>query len=86
MSTVTFHHIFPTRSRLVNSFNFEESVLKSKKSDYVNFARNILYEAGGHPNNDGEAMIHLIKAFYGHTKIAYSHTNEHKLVNIENGN
>ena len=71
---------------IANTFDFNEIILRSKKGDYVNFARNILYEASGDPNNDAEAMIYLIKAFYGHTNIAYSHTNEHKLVNITDGN
>ena len=71
---------------IANSFDFNNEEIKEKKKEYVEFARDILYEAGGKPNNDAVAMMYLIKALYGHTNIAYSHVNEHKLVNIEDGN
>ena len=71
---------------IADSFDLNHELIKIRKSEYIDFARDVLYEAGGKPNNDARAMIYLIKAFYGHTNIAYSHTNEHKQINIENGN
>lgn len=67
-------------------FDFNLDLIKENKSEYIKFARDVLYEAGGNPNNNGEAMIYLIKALYGYTNIAYSHQNEHKEKNIIDGN
>lgn len=71
---------------IADSFDLNHELIKPKRHDYIEFARNILYEAGGKPNNDARAMIYLIKALYAHTNLAYSHTNEHKLINIQDGN
>lgn len=67
-------------------FEFDNEAIKEKKKEYIKFARDILYEAGNKPNNDSEALIYLIRAFYGQTSIAYSHVGEHKANNIKSGN
>ena len=67
-------------------FDFSNEIISEKEKDYVKFARDMLYEAGDKPNNDPEALIYLIRAFYGNTSIAYSHFGEHKINNIKSGN
>ena len=67
-------------------FDFNKEEVKSKSTEYIKLARDILYVAGSKPFNDSEALILLVRALYGQTNIAYSQTGEHKIVNIEDGN
>jgi len=71
---------------VASKFDFTREEIHNKKQEYVKFARDMLYMAGGHPNNNADAMIYLIKALYGQTYIAYNHTTDHKVKNIEDGN
>lgn len=71
---------------IANDFDFNNELIKPRKSDYINFARDILYEASSKPNFNPDAMIYLIRALYGQTNIAYNHNDEYKKNNIEDGN
>ncbi len=71
---------------IAKNFDFDNEIIKDKKRDYIEFAREILYELSSRPYNNPETMIILIQALYGQTNIAYSHTGSHKSVNIEDGN
>lgn len=67
-------------------FEFNNELISEKKKEYIKFARDMLYEAGNKPNYDSEALIYLIRAYYGQTSIAYSHSGENKEKNIKIGN
>lgn len=71
---------------IADFFDFNRVEVKDKKNEYIKFARDVLYEAASKPNNSSTAMIHLIRALYGQTSIAYSQTQEHKVNNIKDGN
>lgn len=67
-------------------FDFNNELIKDKKKEYIEFSREMLYELSSRPHNNAETMIILIQALYGQTNIAYSHSGEHKVVNIVDGN
>ena len=71
---------------VATEFDFTNENIKDKKSEYIDFAREMLYEASSKPHFNADAMIFLIRALYGQTNLAYSHQGEHKKNNIEDGN
>lgn len=71
---------------VANDFDFTRDEIKGKKNEYVNFSRDMLYEAAIKPYNNPIAMMYLIKALYGQTNIAYSQTLEHQGINLNRGN
>ena len=67
-------------------FDFNDTVISSKKSDYIKAAREILYAVGSKPHNDSEALIYIIRALYGQTNIGYNLEGENKGLHIDAGN
>lgn len=71
---------------IADKFDFNKDELKVNKNEYITLARDILYVTSSNPINDQSSLIHLIKALYGQTSIAYNQKGEHKKINLEDGN
>ena len=67
-------------------FDFSDSVVSSKKNEYIKMAREILYAVGSKPHFDSEALIYIIRALYGQTNIGYNLDGENKGIHIDAGN